>query len=100
MKVMIKSTGAFEVNCEPEYLVSDKDFLKILNSPDVRKDLLTQMNKEEVIVGRLGTEHNGKFFSIFDKNKLHDLVSSISQLKKVGYYARLWFRFRFKLIRV
>lgn len=89
MKVMIKSTGAFEVNCEPEYLVSDKDFLKILNSSDTRKNLLTQMNKEEVIVGRLGTEYDGKFFSIFDKSKLHDLVSSISQLKKVGYYARL-----------
>lgn len=81
--VLMNNAYCLSASDTPEYLVSDADFIKLLNSKEARQSLA---QNNVIKIGRLGKTIQKGLFNL--KEQVTDL-SSVEYKKEVGYYAKL-----------
>ena len=84
--MLITNTGYILTIGKADFLVSDEDFVKIMKSSSLQKELLK--DRPFIGVGRVGIKENeGVYNSGQDRNYLNT-IDTLNFRREFGYYAR------------
>lgn len=72
----------------PEYIVEDKDYIKLIKDLDFRKRMLNALGKVVVVFGRLGESQSDGSFVARDLNKPFSTAKATVK-SEMGYYAKV-----------
>lgn len=89
MEAIVTANGVeFDRNLEPDYILKDADFIRIVNDRSFRENLLRALNKTFLIISRLGVQQPDKTYEVRPVRQQRDLITQPSR-KEMGYYARI-----------
>lgn len=87
--LLIDSSGVKFIEGKSDFLVSDSDFMSLLQNDAFRLKLLKQIGKDSVIVDRLGTKVGDIFVNYRDVLSNINVTDKLKGMKELGYYARI-----------
>lgn len=78
----------FDTDLEPDYILKDEDFIRVVNDKSFRQSILRALGKPFLIISRLGVQQPDKTYEVRPVRKQKDLIAQSSK-REMGYYARI-----------
>ena len=85
--LLLKNGTAFQIAGEAEIFAKDNDFIRIISSASLIKNVLAAVGKDSVIMGNLGEEIQHGLYA--DKLVYEDTEYTYREGTDFGFYAKL-----------
>lgn len=87
MAIIMTNDGIIFTSSSADYLVKDDDYVKLIQSEDLRRSLLSSMDCQSIIIGRVGVNYKAKFINYSDKIQIKDFYSRIPVGRDFGIFS-------------